>query len=153
MVTKFRINEISDPILQLLFKFVLTLPNFFQFLIFSSRRFFVTNPTNTAYPYQWIQDSIDGTLSGLNTNLVCNTPKGVIEPGKKTEMVFEYRVETMDLVETFWRFVVENQSVSVPFLMVGYGSEPNVSLDRSHVNFKEILIGKLLYPFELHGQI
>ena len=121
--------------------------------IFSFRRFFVTNPTNTAYPYQWIQDSIDGTLSGLNTNLVCNTPKGVIEPGKKTEMVFEYRVETMDLVETFWRFVVENQSVSVPFLMVGYGSEPNVSLDRSHVNFKEILIGKLLYPFELHGQI
>ena len=78
---------------------------------------------------------------------MCNTAKGVIEPGKKTEMVFEYRVETMDLVETFWRFVVENQSVSVPFLMVGYGSEPNVSLDRSHVNFKEILIGRSLYSF------
>ena len=74
--------------------------------------------------------------------MVCTTPKGIIEAGKKTEMVFEYRIETMDLVETFWRFVVENQGVSVPFLMVGYGSEPNVSLDRSHVNFKEILIGK-----------
>lgn len=73
---------------------------------------------------------------------MCTTSKGVIEAGKKTEMSFVYRVETMELLETFWRFVVENQSVSVPFLMVCHGSEPNVSLDRSHVNFKEILIGK-----------
>ena len=69
--------------------------------------------------------------------------KLLIEAGKKTEMVFEYKTEVLDLVETFWRFVVDNQNVSVPFLLVAYGSEPNVSLDRSHINFKEILIGTL----------
>lgn len=106
-----------------------------------TRRFFVTNPTNTSYTFQWIQDSMDGTLSGLNDNMVCTTPKGIVEAGKKTEMVFEYKTEVLDLVEIFWRFVVENQNVSVPFLLVAYGSEPNVSLDRSHINFKEILIG------------
>ena len=107
----------------------------------------MTNPTNTSYTFQWIQDSIDGTPSGLNDNMVCTTPRGIVEAGKKTEMAFEYTTEVLDLVETFWRFVVDNQNVSVPFLLVAYGSEPNVSLDRSHINFKEILIG-WFYSFE-----
>jgi len=105
------------------------------------RKFFITNPTNSPYTFQWIQDSIDGTPSGLNDNMVCRTPKGTIDGGKKFEILFEYAIETLELVETFWRFVVDNHSVSVPFLLVAYGMEPTVSLDRSHINFKEILLG------------
>ena len=70
--------------------------------------------------------------------------RGVIEAGKKTEIGFEYLPDSMELHESFWRFYIQEQNVSVSFLLVGAASDPQVSLDKSHLNFKELLIG--LYP-------
>lgn len=103
------------------------------------------NPTNSPYSFHWIQESIDGTTSGINTNMVCTTSRGTISPGKKYEIVFEYKVNTLELTETFWRFSIDNHSLSVPFLIVAHGVEPNISLDRSHINFKQLLIGISLF--------
>lgn len=47
----------------------------------------------------------------------------------------------LDLVESFWRFVIPDQNISVPFLLVGKAREPDIAMDRSHMNFKALLIG------------
>ena len=49
----------------------------------------------------------------------------------------------LDLVESFWRFVIPDQNISVPFLLVGKAREPDIAMDRSHMNFKALLIGML----------
>ncbi|XP_057292027.1 hydrocephalus-inducing protein-like [Hydractinia symbiolongicarpus] len=105
------------------------------------RTFSVFNPTNTSYSFLWNQESYDGTLDGVNSNFTCHTPKGVITPGKKFDMKFEYKFESLELTEAFWRFSITEQNISIPFLLVAFGDEPAVSFDRSHINFKQLLVG------------
>ena len=54
----------------------------------------------------------------------------------------------LDLVESFWRFIIPEQNISVPFLLVGHTADPHVVLDRSHLNYKSLLIGKLALLLE-----
>ena len=56
-------------------------------------------------------------------------------------MSFVFTSSTLDLVESFWKFVIPEQNLSVPFLLVGNTQDPHVVLDRSHLNFKSLLIG------------
>ena len=116
---------------------------YFSFLSF--RKFFILNPTNTAYSFHWTNEDISDPHGPLTTShFTCLTTHGVIEAGKKHEIVFEFVPETTELIESFWRFFIPEQNVSMPFLLVGTSSEPAISLDRSHVNFKELLLGELV---------
>lgn len=60
------------------------------------------------------------------------------------QVTFEYTSMELDLVESFWRFVIPDQNISVPFLLVGRAREPDIAMDRSHMNFKALLIGNVL---------
>ena len=100
------------------------------------------NPTNTTYSFSWTnEDSHGPNTSPSDSPFNCLVTKGVIEAGKKTEIVFEYLPESMELQESFWRFYIQEQNVSASFLLVGVATDPQVSLDKSHLNFKELLIG------------
>lgn len=57
-------------------------------------------------------------------------------------MMFEYVSDSLDLVESFWRFFIPEHNISVPFVLVGHTLEPSLSFDRSHINLREILVGK-----------
>eukprot|EP00794_Sanderia_malayensis_P018879 gene18879-20779_t len=108
----------------------------------TTRRFFIVNPTNTTFRYSWTnEDGLDPHKQFSGCAFSCLTPTGTIEAGKKTEIVFEYLPESMDLVESFWRFFIQDYNVSVSFLLVGMATDPAVSFDKSHLNFKEFLIG------------
>jgi len=48
----------------------------------------------------------------------------------------------LDLIESFWRFEIPEQNIVLPFLLVGQTRDPNVAFDRSHINFRTILIGQ-----------
>jgi len=43
--------------------------------------------------------------------------------------------------ESFWKFIIPDQNISVPFLLVGETVDPAIHFDRSHLNFKALLIG------------
>ena len=58
------------------------------------------------------------------------------------QVSFEYSASQLDIVESFWRFHVPEQNINIPFLMVGQALEPDVVMDRSHMNFKALLIGR-----------
>jgi len=55
---------------------------------------------------------------------------------------FEFSATGLEVIESFWRFIIPEQNINVPFLLVGKAKEPDVVIDRSHMNFKALLIGK-----------
>ena len=105
------------------------------------RVFHVVNPTNEPYDYVWIND--DEVNPKQAPRFVCKTPSGEIASGKKSEIVFEFTSpHSLDVVESFWRFLVPQQNISLPFLLVGHSRDPNIAFERSHLNFKALLIGE-----------
>src|SRR5689334_20562255 len=106
------------------------------------------------YAFEWVCDdrvAPSSTLvpsSNINNGIVspsvpafrCATPKGIVASGRKFEMIFEYTPEKEELVESFWRFNILEPSVSIPILLVGSVNEPNITLDRAHLNFKALLL-------------
>jgi hypothetical protein len=59
----------------------------------NTRRFYVVNPTNKMYDFEWVCNSFDGGQQNFN----CLSPKGTIMSGKKFDAVFEYIPEDLDL--------------------------------------------------------
>ncbi|CAB3998552.1 Hypothetical predicted protein [Paramuricea clavata] len=102
------------------------------------REFYIINPTDMDLNFIWTRE--DPSDSGP-ANFTCTPKTGLIESGKKIHMRFEYISNNLDLTESFWRFFIQEHNISLPFLLVGHTTEPVVSLDRSHFNFREILIG------------
>lgn len=69
------------------------------------------------------------------------TLESLFSPGLCLQVRFEYVAEQLDAVESFWSFVIETLSLSIPFLCVGSAREPLVYLDRPHLDFGELLVG------------
>lgn len=92
------------------------------------------------YTYQWISE--DELNPKRLPDFTCLAPEGEIRPGKKAEMGFEFLSSQLGLVESFWRFQIPQLNISVPFLLVGHATEAQVHLDRSHLNFRSLLIGQ-----------
>uniref|UniRef100_A0A8C3KHX2 HYDIN axonemal central pair apparatus protein n=1 Tax=Calidris pygmaea TaxID=425635 RepID=A0A8C3KHX2_9CHAR len=112
----------------------------------NSRTFMVMNPTSAAYSFQWTCQDTEAPAEEVA--FFCLTERGQIQPEKKTEVGFEFIPRHLDITESFWVFTVPEQSISVPFLLVGNATDPLVTLDRSHLNFHLLLIG-----YEVHQTI
>ncbi|XP_042653703.1 LOW QUALITY PROTEIN: hydrocephalus-inducing protein homolog [Tyto alba] len=105
----------------------------------NSKTFMVMNPTSSAYSFQWTCQ--DPEAPPEQVAFFCLTERGHIQPGKKAEMKFEFIPRHLDITESFWVFTIPEQSLSVPFLLVGNAADPLVTLDRSHLNFQSLLVG------------
>ena len=57
------------------------------------------------------------------------------------QLGFKFVPSQLGIVESFWKLVVAEQNISIPFLLVGNAIEPGVSFDRSFLSFKPLLIG------------
>ncbi|XP_033116735.1 hydrocephalus-inducing protein homolog isoform X2 [Anneissia japonica] len=103
------------------------------------RNFYIVNPTSQGYSFLWTcEDEPDPKEPDV---FHCLIPNGYINPGKKFEILFDFIPNKLDIVESFWRFTIPEQNISVPFLLVGNAREPAISMDRSHINFRSILLG------------
>ncbi|KAM8946018.1 LOW QUALITY PROTEIN: hydrocephalus-inducing protein homolog [Pelodytes ibericus] len=104
-----------------------------------SRRFGILNPTNTTYSFLWSCE--DPLCFQSSPAFQCLTEQGVIQSEKKVEVTFQYIPHALDITESFWSFTIPEKNISVPFLLVGKASEPCLSLDRTHINFRSLLLG------------
>ena len=52
------------------------------------KRFWVLNPTSMAYSFAW--EALDLNTPGSASPFQCSTMTGVLAPGKRYEMVFQY---------------------------------------------------------------
>ncbi|KAM6300471.1 hydrocephalus-inducing protein homolog [Aegotheles albertisi] len=103
------------------------------------RTFMVMNPSSSTYSFQWTCQ--DPEVPPDEVAFFCLTERGQIQPGKKTEIKFVFIPRHLDITESFWVFTIPEQSISIPFLLVGNATDPLVTLDRSHLNFQLLLIG------------
>ena len=100
------------------------------------KRFYIVNPTNMSYEFSWTM------VSNPESKIFkCYTPRGIVAPNKKSEVIFEFSPETIDIKESLWNFTILDHNIRIPFLLVGQAMEPNVYVDHTGVNFKSVLVG------------
>lgn len=105
----------------------------------NTKRFFVLNPTNLGYEFEWEQQDEE---TNLNSKLFkCITPKGVIYSGKKFEMIFEYTPNTLDTHESYWNFKINSEKLTHKFLFHGVAREPMILFNQGKINFGPLLLG------------
>jgi hydrocephalus-inducing protein len=116
----------------------------------NTRRFAVTNPTSKAYEFEWdrlvfissssnaASTSPDDFGSSYFTNPFA---RGVMLPGRTTQMTFEYTPESVGNHESVWRFRLPQHNVSALFLLAGGVVEPRVRFDTSRIDFRQSLVG------------
>ncbi|XP_078068146.1 hydrocephalus-inducing protein-like [Mustelus asterias] len=103
------------------------------------RSFYIMNPTNTDYSFQWVSESAPDVR--MQPMFFCMTEKGYISAGKKTEVSFQFVPQQLNITESFWSFIIPDQNITIPFLLCGNTTEPSVSLEDSHINYKFVLEG------------
>ncbi|XP_053255366.1 hydrocephalus-inducing protein homolog [Podarcis raffonei] len=104
----------------------------------NTRSFAIMNPTNATYSFQWVCEQQENKDYAA---FICFTERGQLRPEKKVEVIFEFIPQHLDTTESFWTFLIPEHNLSVPFLLVGHTTDPAVSLERSHLNFRSLLIG------------
>ena len=109
------------------------------------KRFYVVNPTNQGYEFEWKRIEEDKLPTGANPTYAgffkSVTGKGVILSGKKFEMIFEYSPEIIGVHESYWTFEIPSEKIVHYFLIVGTVKEANVFIDVGKVNFGPLLLG------------
>ena len=106
----------------------------------NTKRFYVVNPTNQGYEFEWEPEEKEGNDLALK-QFKCLTTKGVVLSGKKYEMIFEYTPEFIGTHESFWRFKIPSEKLSQNFLVVGSVLEPVILLEKGMINFNQLLLG------------
>jgi Flagellar-associated PapD-like len=106
----------------------------------NTKRFYVVNPTNQGYEFEWEPEEKEGAELALK-QFKCLTMKGVILSGKKYEMVFEYTPEFVGTHESFWRFRIPTEKIIQNFFVVGSVLEPLILLEKGMINFNQLLLG------------
>uniref|UniRef100_A0A8C9JFG5 HYDIN axonemal central pair apparatus protein n=1 Tax=Panthera tigris altaica TaxID=74533 RepID=A0A8C9JFG5_PANTA len=104
------------------------------------RTFTILNPTNSTYSFSWISEETESLQNP--PAFTCLTEKGFIHPEKKAEIVFQFTPFHLDITEAFWTFLIPEHNITVPFLLVGKATDPLINLDKSHLNFSCLLIGR-----------
>ena len=107
-------------------------------MVLNTKKFFVLNPTNLGYEFEWEQVDEDNPH---NKMFKCATNKGVIFSGKKFEMTFEYLPTSLGQHESYWNFKVNSEKIVHKFLFVGVTRDPMILYNIGKVNFGPLLIG------------
>ncbi|KAJ3260794.1 hypothetical protein HK103_007357 [Boothiomyces macroporosus] len=103
----------------------------------STKKFYIVNPTAKSYEFVWKLESSEESKA-----FKCLTPKGIVAPGKKSEVIFDFYSETLETKESLWSFSLPEHGIRIPFLLIGSALEPNVYINHSGVNFKSVLVGR-----------
>nr|XP_025867468.1 hydrocephalus-inducing protein homolog [Vulpes vulpes] len=102
--------------------------------------FTILNPTNSTYSFCWTSEETESLQNP--PAFTCLTEKGLIHPEKKAEIVFQFTPFHLDITEAFWAFLIPEHNITIPFLLVGKATDPLINLDKSHINFSCLLIGR-----------
>lgn len=97
-------------------------------------KFYVINTTDEKYDYSWIP------MGDPSSFWKCGQCSGTLFPGKRTEILFEYVPEDVQIAESFYIFKL-SCDVEQLFLFVGTVTEPRVSFSTSKIDFRSVAVG------------
>ncbi|XP_062817752.1 hydrocephalus-inducing protein homolog isoform X1 [Anolis carolinensis] len=107
----------------------------------NTKSFVIMNPTNTPYSFHWTCQQQQQKGGQDPPVFICFTDRGQLRPEKTMEIIFEFIPRHVDITESFWSFSIPELGIVVPFLLVGHTTDPEVYLDRPHLNFHSLLVG------------
>jgi hydrocephalus-inducing protein len=97
-------------------------------------KFYVINTTDEKYDYSWIP------IGDPSSFWKCGQCSGTLFPGKRTEILFEYVPEYVQIAESFYMFKL-SCDVEQLFLFVGTVTEPRVTFSTSKIDFRSVAVG------------
>eukprot|EP01065_Artemidia_motanka_P026772 TRINITY_DN32019_c0_g1_i1.p1 TRINITY_DN32019_c0_g1~~TRINITY_DN32019_c0_g1_i1.p1 ORF type:complete len:3749 (+),score=1074.75 TRINITY_DN32019_c0_g1_i1:85-11331(+) len=107
----------------------------------STRRFYILNPTSMSYDFEWQDQTENPQVSRLFS---CRTQRGVVHAMKKSEIVFEFTPDSLDIKEAFFNLRIGGSGyfkpLVVPFLLVGLTSEPNLYFSHNRLHLDQVLL-------------
>ncbi|XP_065180488.1 hydrocephalus-inducing protein homolog isoform X2 [Sycon ciliatum] len=106
----------------------------------TARDFRVANPTSRPWKYVWEMNPI--TPRDAENAFKITTVEGVIDAGKRNKMVIEFAPSNTRFLEGFWNFTIPEHRLSIPFLLVGRMTDPDVTLSTIALNFGSTLTGR-----------
>jgi hypothetical protein len=98
-------------------------------------RFYVTNTTNESYEFLW------ETTGEASPFWRCVQSAGMMFPGKRIEMIFEYLPEDTQVAESFFMFKLPKVGLSQLFLFAGKVNEPKISFSSAKLDFHAVMLG------------
>ncbi len=101
--------------------------------VLNSRRFMIVNPTNLAYEFQILP------VGTINPRFKCITQKGIVAPGKRYELLFQYIPENEESQESLFEFSIPEHNIKQSILLAGQVREPRIEMDTKHINFHSVL--------------
>lgn len=99
-------------------------------------KFYVINTTDENYDYSWIP------IGDPSSFWKCGQCSGTLFPGKRTEILFEYVPEDVQIAESFYKFKL-SCDVEQLFLFVGAVTEPRVTFSTSKIDFRSVAVGSV----------
>ena len=111
----------------------------------NSKRFYVVNPTNQGYEFEWSREIEEAGKNTSSSFFKCITTKGTILSGKKFDMIFEYLPDTIGNHESNWVFKIPSEKITHHFAFIGNVIEPNVFLEVGSINFGPLLLSKFIF--------
>ncbi|XP_063234801.1 hydrocephalus-inducing protein-like [Bacillus rossius redtenbacheri] len=104
-----------------------------------TKEFYIVNPTEQNYAFFWRKDFPSST--NLVEPIVCHTPHGFLESGKKIQVSFSFTAADVGVFESFWTLTIPLFDVQTLFLLVGIAKEPSVYFLKAHVNLQPTVKG------------
>lgn len=98
-------------------------------------RFHATNTTNESYEFLW------EPMGDASPFWRCVQSAGMMFPGKRVEMVFEYVPEDINVAEAFFKFSINRLGLHQTFLFTGNVVDPKVSFSSSRIDFHSVMLG------------
>lgn len=98
-------------------------------------KFYVTNTTNESYEFLW------ETMGEASPFWRCVQSAGMMFPGKRIELIFEYLPEDIHVAEAFYKFTVPKMGLTQVFLFSGKVNEPKVSFSTAKLDFHSVMLG------------
>jgi hydrocephalus-inducing protein len=98
-------------------------------------KFYITNTTNESYEFLW------ETMGEASPFWRCVQSAGMMFPGKRIEMLFEYLPEDINVSEAFYKFTIPKMGLTQIFLFSGKVNEPKVSFSTSKLDFHSVMLG------------
>ncbi|RYG69380.1 hypothetical protein EON64_02860, partial [archaeon] len=98
-------------------------------------RFHATNTTNESYEFLW------EPMGEANPFWRCVQSAGMMFPGKRVEMIFEYVPEDTQVAEAFFKFSIHRLGLQQIFLFTGKVNEPKVLFSTAKLDFHSVMLG------------
>ncbi|XP_028982034.1 hydrocephalus-inducing protein homolog [Diachasma alloeum] len=107
-----------------------------------TKQFNLINPTDDSYKFRWKEETLRIIKNAQKFPYFhCESVKGIAAVREKTQMSFSFFAKDVGTFESLWEFCIDEYEITVPFLLVGVVSEPQITCCPLRVELRPTVAG------------